>query len=75
MASAFDGMVAEAVALLPADGSGMVFDTYKQNLYAQMPEQGRDVFAHMIKADIINKVLDRDKNGNVVLLVSRKAAK
>lgn len=72
MASAFDGLVKEAVALLPADGGKVVFDDYKANLYAKQPETGRDVFAHMIKADIINKELGRDKDSNVVLYVSRK---
>jgi len=69
-----DELVVQAIALLPAVGQSVEFEAYKANLYAAIPDNGRDVFAHLIKKDLVGKKLSRDKDGNIVVMLSRKAA-
>ena len=70
-----DEMIASALELLPAAGSKVEFDVYKSKLYAANPEKGRDVFAYMIKRDLVQKELSRNSDGAVVVMLSRKATK
>jgi len=72
MASMQDS-VGVAVGLLPPEGSKVEFNAYKSQLYSALPENGKDVFAHMIKANLINKELDRNDEGAIVVMLSRKA--
>jgi hypothetical protein len=69
-----DELVAQAIALLPVSGK-VEFNVYKAQLYAALPDYGRDVFASMIKRSLVQKELGRDGSGNVVVLLSRKATK
>lgn len=69
--ASLDDIVKAGIAMLPPAGEKMVFDDFKAKLYAAYPDGGRDAFARMIKADLIKKELDKDKDGNHVLLVSR----
>lgn len=73
MAKSLDQMVTEAVAMLPASGQSVEFDTYKANLYAANPNNGRDVFSHLIRQGVVNKKLSRNSNGEMVVLLSRKS--
>lgn len=66
-------VVKAGIDLLPPAGQKIEFDAFKAKLYAAYPDGGRDAFARMIKAELINKELDKDKDGKMVLLVSRKA--
>lgn len=68
-----EDLVIAAVALLPPTGSKIEFDAYKAQLYAAYPDGGRDAFAHMIKKGIVNKELDRNNDGKLVVMLSRKA--
>lgn len=71
--ASLDDVVKAGIELLPKAGEKIEFDAYKARLYAAYPEAGRDAFARMIKAELINKELSQDKDGKLVLLVSRKA--
>lgn len=73
--ASFNEMVNQAIDLLPKDGSPVVFDDYKAQLYAAMPESGQAVFARLIKADLISKALTVDSDGKHSLVVSRLPAK
>jgi len=66
-------MIAEALALLPPVGQSVEFEAYKAKLYAANPEKGRDVFAHLIKKDLLDKKLSRDAAQKIIVLLSRKA--
>jgi hypothetical protein len=66
-------MIANALELLPPLGKEVEFDVYKSKLYAANPEKGRDVFAHLIKKDLIGKKLSHDENLKIVVLLFRKA--
>ena len=68
-----DQIVAAGVELLPPVGQEVEFDTYKAQLYAAYPDGGRDAFAHMIKRDVIKKMLGRNAEGKPVVMLSRKA--
>lgn len=68
-----DQLVALAVDLLPPVGTQVEFDVYKAQLYAAHPDGGRDAFAHMIKRDVIKKVLGTNAEGKPVVMLSRKA--
>lgn len=70
-----DELVVQALELLPPAGQTMEFDAYKAKLYAAIPDNGRDVFAHMIKRDLVGKKLSRKSDGSVAILLSRKATK
>lgn len=67
--------MSQALDLLPANNGEVEFDAYKAQLYSQLPNNGRDVFAHMIKRDLVQKKLSRDSNGKIIVLLSRKAGK
>jgi len=67
-----DEMVGKAIELLPKSGT-VEFNAYKAQLYAALPDNGRDVLAHMIKRGMIENQLGRDSSGKVVVLLSRKA--
>jgi len=69
--SSMQQMVESAVQLLPAKGTWMEFDEYKAKLYSANPSNGRDVFAHIIKNDLVLKKLDVNTAGSVVVLLSR----
>lgn len=73
MASSMQEMISSAVELLPKKGEWVEFDTYKDNLYGKNPAKGKDVFAHIIKNDLVLKKLDTNTNGQVVVFLSRKA--
>lgn len=73
MASSMESMTSSAVELLPKVGEWVEFDAYKANLYSANPEKGRDVFAHMIKNDLVLKKLDTNTNGQVVVFLARKS--
>lgn len=64
-------MVNSAVELLPKQGEWVEFDKYKADLYANNPSKGKDVFAHLIKRDLVAKKLDTNTSGQVVVLLSR----
>jgi len=68
-----DEVVKGGLDLLPAAGTKIEFDTFKAQLYAQYPDNGRDAFAHMIKRDLINKDMGRNAEGKLVVMLSRKA--
>lgn len=68
-----DTMTVEALALLPPAGQKVEFNAYKEKLYTANPNNGRDVFSHMIKKDLIAKTLDRDKDGKIVVMLARKS--
>ncbi len=69
--SELQDMVSSAVDLLPKKGEWVEFDEYKADLYAANPSKGRDVFAHLIRRDLVAKKLDTDTNGNVKVFLSR----
>ncbi len=69
----FDSMTKSAVDMLPKAGEWVEFDKYKADLYGANPEKGRDVFAHIIKNDLVVKKLDTNTNGKVVVFLSRKS--
>jgi hypothetical protein len=73
MASSMETMTDSAVDLLPKVGEWVEFDKYKESLYNANPQKGRDVFAHMIKNDLVLKKLDTNANGQVVVFLSRKS--
>jgi len=73
MAQSMETMTDSAVELLPKAGEWMEFDKFKSTLYSANPEKGRDVFAHIIKNDIVLKKLDTNADGQVVVFLSRKA--
>lgn len=64
-------MVQSAIDLLPASGEWVEFDDYKADLYAANVTKGQDVFAHLIKRDLILKKLDTNTEGRVVVMLSR----
>jgi len=66
-------MTGSAIELLPKVGEWVEFDAYKSNLYAANPAKGKDVFAHIIKNDLVLKKLDTNTNGQVVVFLSRKS--
>lgn len=68
-----DEMVRGSLDLLPPAGQKVDFDEYKSQLYAAYPDNGRDVFAHLIKREIVNKNLERNAEGKLVVMISRKA--
>jgi len=68
-----DQMVDDAVALLPPTGQTIEFDAYKATLYAANPNNGRDLFSHMIRQNVISKKLSKNSSGQMVVLLSRKA--
>lgn len=65
-------MTKSAVDMLPKTGEWVEFDKYKADLYQANPSKGRDVFAHLIKNDLVLKKLDTNTNGQVVVFLSRK---
>lgn len=67
-----DQLVAQAIALLPSNGSTMEFNAYKTALYSAMPDHGKEAFTRMLTADLINKSLSRDSSGHTAVLLSRK---
>lgn len=71
MADSFNDKVKEALALLPPEGQKMEFDEYKAKLYSVNPDTGKDVFTHLIKRDLIGKVLDQREDGSHMLNVFR----
>jgi len=64
-------MVNNAIALLPPAGEWVEFDEYKSNLYSSNPQNGRDVFAHLIRRELVLKRLDTNTDGKVVVFLSR----
>lgn len=71
MAGTMTELIKGAIDLLPKKGDWVEFDAYKSSLYASQPEQGRDVFAHLIKRDLVLKKLDTNTEGKVVVFLSR----
>ncbi len=69
--SEMQDMIGSALDLLPKPGEWVEFDAYKADLYEANPAKGRDVFAHLIKRDLVAKKLDTDTNGNVKVFLSR----
>lgn len=67
-----DEMIGAALALLPPAGQTVEFEAYKQKLYAANPTNGRDVFAHLLKRDLVGKKISRNAQGGMVVLLSRK---
>jgi hypothetical protein len=65
-------MVSDAIDLLPPAGQKVEFNAYKAQLYAANPNNGRDVFAHMIKRELVNKELGNNDENGIVVLLSRK---
>jgi hypothetical protein len=65
--------VQSAIELLPAAGQWMDFDEYKAKLYLANPQNGRDVFAHLLKGDLIDKKMQPGKDGKPQVVVGRKA--
>lgn len=68
-----EDVVKAGIELLPPVGQKVEFDEYKAKLYAAYPDGGKDAFARMIKAELVNKELSADANGKMVVLLSRKA--
>lgn len=73
MADNLDSLVAQAINLLPSNGSTMEFNAYKEALYSAMPDHGKEAFTRMLTANLVNKSLNRDSSGATVVLLSRKA--
>lgn len=71
-ATDLQSMVNEAVEMLPPAGEKVEFNAYKAQLYAANPDNGRDVFAHMIKREVVKKELGRNEENAIVVLLSRK---
>jgi len=71
MAMSLEQLVSYAIDLLPSTGT-IEFNAYKAKLYAAQPDGGRDAFAHMIRANLINKSLERDAGGKPKVMLSRK---
>jgi len=71
----FSEQLQEALDLLPSYDKPESFDDFKARLYAKNPNGGRDVFAHMIKNDMLRKELVRDSAQNVQLVVSKLEVK
>jgi hypothetical protein len=69
--SSLQEMVSDAIELLPPFGKWVEFDAFKAGLYGKNPEKGRDVFAHLIKRDLVLKKLDTNTGGQVVVFLSR----
>lgn len=66
-----DELVRQALMLLPVTGE-VVFDVYKGNLTAQMPDHAKDVFTRILKGDMLNKRVAYDANKNIQVYLSRK---
>ena len=73
--ASFNEQLKQAVDLLPPVEKPILFNDYKAQLYDVNPDGGKAVFTHMIKNDLLRKYLDRDTNGNVILVVSKLAVK
>jgi len=73
MPASMQTMTDSAIDLLPQAGEWVEFDNFKSSLYQSNPEKGRDVFAHIIKNDLVNKKLDTNTDGQVVVFLSRKS--
>ena len=43
-----------AVALLPTTG-GMEFEAYKAKVYAELPDNGRDILSHLLRNGVVGK--------------------
>jgi hypothetical protein len=71
-ANDLQGMVNEAVDMLPPKGEKVEFNAYKAKLYAANPDNGQAVFSHMIKREVVNKELGRNEENAIVVLLSRK---
>lgn len=70
-----DTMAKQALDMLPADGSKVTFDAYKSQLYAANEANGKDVFTHLLKKELVGRELGRDSNGKVVVHLFRLKVK
>jgi hypothetical protein len=66
-------LVAKALALLPTSGE-ILFDAYKAQLNSAMPDKAKDVFTHILKHDLVGKVVKYDTNKQVQVYLSRKVS-
>jgi len=64
-------LVSQALELLPKSGE-VVFDAYKAQLQSAMPDKAKDVFTHILKNDLLGKVVRYDSNGKITVYLSRK---
>jgi hypothetical protein len=68
-----DELVAKALSMLPASGE-IVFDAYKASLQSEMPDNAKDVFTFILKNNLLGRQVRYDKDGNIQVYLSRKAA-
>lgn len=68
-----DNLVKDALEMLPKSGE-VVFDVYKAQLQSAMPDKARDVFTHILKNDLLSKVVKYDNDGKIAVFLSRKGA-
>lgn len=54
-----------ALALLPSDGSEVVFDAYKESLYRVMPDSGKEVFTHLLSKNMVKRRLVLKANESI----------
>jgi len=73
--SDLDTMAKEALDLLPPNGSKVEFNAYKAQLYAANESNGKDVFTHLLKKELIGRELGRDKDGKVIVNLFRLGVK
>lgn len=67
------GSIDGALELLPAEGGKVEFDTFKGQLYGADPDGGKDAFTYIIKNDLVKRELERNSEGKMVVMLSRKA--
>lgn len=67
------GSIDAALELLPATGQKVEFDTFKGQLYGADPDGGKDAFTHIIKNNLVKRDLERNADGKLVVMLSRKA--
>ena len=68
-----DQMVDEALDLLPPVGQTVDFDAYKEQLRTAYPDASRDIFAHMLRQNLVGKKLVRGEDGKPRVQLSRLA--
>jgi len=61
-----------SLALLPNEVSRVSFDDYKSSVLAAYPESGKDALTAILKGRLLNKRLERQSDGTILLKVWAK---
>lgn len=62
-----------AVALLPPAGESIEFDEFKSKLYAEYPDNGKDVFTYMLKNKLVKTTVTRQADKSMKTTLARPA--